>query len=1022
MSELDYNDLCQQASQWMFEASDLDFLGEIALTQEELTPFQRALGRFHKRLGERELSFVLAVTAVNWAYWRGADDESSGFRKSFMTDLLGHQDLRKWEDDWGPAIERAICGWSEQPRGAGAYRYVGLIYRHAGVPHVKIPQLAQLLKKIDDQFGWEHLRSVTNGDLEELVKSCFSIGCVRDHLKSEAGLGYLRSLSEDIMRLRSRRELSHDLPGYRPGLLAALLEHLGPGGARAPSAPVPLPYVSFESATGRIALVFDERLVRRQNAIECDQWPRALFDTRIDLGPGGLEPAPVYSGRLTGGGTWSTKGWRYTDSDAWALFRCADGRLVSTHSHDELVATGDYLLALTADVGIQSIWPEAEDDGERYLPDDTECRLWHVTLREGDEGKLPGLRITTSAQPWLECVNVGELTRWTTYDAVCSDAPRFLINGWTARTSRRFRLTLTTPQGTQDLNPPLSVAGTASIVLSDLAIGVEADISLTQVGYHQGPRFTQTLRVVRFPGSLEMEQSLWSPAQSVTLRGVVRGGIKLSGEEGARVDLKDGRVSVSVESGAKWASVSAITTGASLPLQLPVRRCSFCASENPGVPVLFDRLLLKQMCEATFPLNSLTISAIPGATVDILVRDYWGVQRVWRRGLRMGSNGRAEVPATEFVDVARNERGILEIFILVDGRAVPTESMFVDPTVSDLDTGPWTPLVTQYLKLLRQPLEDLKALDLLAQAPCLYRHAVLVMQADYALELSPIAPRLGTVTTTSSWISKVQRLLNATPQSPGPEVALWKASLRACMDAAPVPLCPTRWDAAIRSRVADVDRRVDVSGPLVHLLSGERDPAVPDALSNGWTCYVNAQVGGPSADEQLIRANSYFAAFAHGTQPWDAIAKRLSAWTLLRAGAFKAFCKCVSEISPSEYARGLTSMLNVVASLLALEQPGEINTMQDGLGQSCREDDRLLAAAIAGEPDGWAHAADKCWLAAWLAWRRSVIMNLDRTVRESCRRVAETYLDTLQGRAFDILSDEIRSGAPRSIKADMEFA
>lgn len=115
-------------------------------------------------------------------------------------------------------------------------------------------------------------------------------------------------------------------------------------------------------------------------------------------------------------------------------------------------------------------------------------------------------------------------------------------------------------------------------------------------------------------------------------------------------------------------------------------------------------------------------------------------------------------------------------------------------------------------------------------------------------------------------------------------------------------------------------------------------------------------------------------------------------------------------------------MLNVVASLLALEQPGEINTMQDGLGQSCREDDRLLAAAIAGEPDGWAHAADKCWLAAWLAWRRSVIMNLDRTVRESCRRVAETYLDTLQGRAFDILSDEIRSGAPRSIKADMEFA
>src|SRR5689334_21478466 len=115
MATLGLTELHQMSAEWRQQAADLDFLGEIALPPESLENLLASLGKFHRRVDEPELSFALAVGAVNWAYWRGVEDvESRGFIDSFMTHSIGFYDGREWHDVWGPAIERAICDWSNQ--------------------------------------------------------------------------------------------------------------------------------------------------------------------------------------------------------------------------------------------------------------------------------------------------------------------------------------------------------------------------------------------------------------------------------------------------------------------------------------------------------------------------------------------------------------------------------------------------------------------------------------------------------------------------------------------------------------------------------------------------------------------------------------------------------------------------------------------------------------------------------------------------------------------------------------------
>lgn len=1015
MDNLDYPALCRTANEWKKLASDLDFLGEIALSQPELDGLLISIGRFHRRVDEPLLAFVLSVAAVNWAFWRGVDEEESrSFIKSFMQHSVGYNDSKEWDSVWGPAIETTICQWSKQQPRVGAYRYVGLILRHAGVPYAKIPKFAALLKELDRDIGWANIPSTRDSRIRDQIATYFGTGIVGEHLSSEAGLAYLRSLCADLMLLRSRdSHTPSDLPGYRPGLLSALLEHLSLG-ARVPLPPsFPMPYVVFGAVDGRLELVFDERLIRRKEQIYCEQIGGRLFDSRLDLGPGGVEPSSTFSGRFPDGRPWAIKGWKYTEPNAWALFR-VDGRLVTTHSHSDPVAVGEYLLATVSNDDQTARWDHAVEEGERQLPDGTDCRLWHLDLNEGDNNKLPNLQITTLTQPWIACVNGEVLSRWSEVDSVCSLVPVIEVGGWSGRNSRRFRLQMAIGSDERDLHPTLSERGTSHITLTGLPVGIVAEIRLIPVGFQNGPRATQILKVVRFPGEMSIPSQLWPLNENAILNVTLSDGLHLAAPDSVEINKDRSHWLVVLPPHLHVALLILTRDDTSLNLRIPVRRCSFSLSNAPTQGAFFDHAFLKQMCDASVPFSGFTVHAIPGCSFDLLVRDKQGDIRLWRRGLRLGSNGRLELAATEIVDVARQESGILEVVVECYGFSrVRTGAYFVQPELEDIDTRSLPLAVELYLRILKQPLDLHETLDAVCDAPCLYSRVMLVAMIDCSMGLSAVQFKWSASVEAMVWVSEIRSLLADTPKVPGSLATNWKNRLVQWLRISPLPFTPLRWAAFVNARIAEVDRTIDVAGPLRRLIAGQHDPSVPQGLAHGWHRYLEPTTTDSSRDAKLLQANDFLQAAGRGNPPWSEIAGRLSAWTMLRAGAIQAFVESFRNLSESWDCAGLDADLTAVARILGMTGVSIGPQIPGGLELSTRQDDRLLAAALWGEVGCWTKAAHTDWLSAWLAWRWSIIMGLAAEQRSHFKATARGQIDAVPFRARDIVTDELQSDAPR---------
>ena len=80
------------------------------------------------------------------------------FHRVFYRRLHMPSDQRAWNDEHGPAIIRFLEEhFPDKPDAydrTGPYRYVGVVYRHAGIPAVGLPAFAQLLTRL----FWEHGR------------------------------------------------------------------------------------------------------------------------------------------------------------------------------------------------------------------------------------------------------------------------------------------------------------------------------------------------------------------------------------------------------------------------------------------------------------------------------------------------------------------------------------------------------------------------------------------------------------------------------------------------------------------------------------------------------------------------------------------------------------------------------------------------------------------------------------------------------------------------------------------------
>jgi len=572
-----------------------------------------------------------------------------------------------------------------------------------------------------------------------------------------------------------------------------------------------------------------------------------------------------------------------------------------------------------------------------------------------------------------------------------------------------------------DVHPITSDDGIAKIVLKDLPIGVMAELSLIPVGFQHGPRATQSIKVVRFPGNVIIDDGLWPLNQSAKLLVSLSDGLTLASQDGAVVERYGSKLTVVIPPQSHWAPFSVTRDGVSIGLRFPVRRCSFSFADTPTESAIFDRAWLKKMCDPSTPRRGFIISAIPNAVVDLMVRNHDGVTRTWRRGLRLGSNGRLDLRATEVVDVARQESGILAIIVKCDRLEVETGAYFVQPSADDLESGPWPPSIAQYLRVLRSPLDSAEQLESVLDAPCLYRHALVFAETDLVLGLSTVSIRSSTTIAGLDWVTQIAALLASRPRAAGPSATEWKQRLSDWLNKSPVPFTPPRWQFFITAQIAELDRTVDISGPLQHLLFGKNDPAVPEGLTHGWRCYLDAAANVTTQDARLLQANDFIQSATRGNLPWSAVAHRLSAWTLLRAGALEAFVCSLKQMPASADCAALDADLHAIACILKMNPVLTNEHQSGGMEQSYRKDDQLLHAALWGAADHWAVASPTGWLSSWLAWRWSIIMNIEGEQRTAFRNHLYSLLDAIPLRARERVTEEFQSGSPHAIQSRIDI-
>jgi hypothetical protein len=309
----------------------------------------------------------------------------------------------------------------------------------------------------------------------------------------------------------------------------------------------------------------------------------------------------------------------------------------------------------------------------------------------------------------------------------------------------------------------------------------------------------------------------------------------------------------------------------------------------------------------------------------------------------------------------------------------------------------------------------------MADVECIRQHAAVIARVDRTFGLSDVTlPEPFVSAAAVGWITRLDSLLSALPRVSVSSAGSWKAEMVEWLRAAPLPLSPRRWETAARALITDLEGRVDIAGPLSRLLAGIADPAIPDGLVHGWSCYAEAEREQSDADRLLLRAVSYFSHAARGAPPWSQVAERLAALSLLRAGAIPEFVSTVATFSPTNDCPGIDAACRAVVSILGLQQPIVSHQANDGLALSSREDDRLLAAALADGSEAWPRAADRCWVAAWLNWRFASIMRAPVAHREECRRIALRHEAVVPTRARERVTQELRLGTATPIRIGME--
>ena len=238
-------------------AQEPQFLVEIELSDDELSEIFRRLARARPTKWSTAQLTCLALAAVHSA--ARADQGEDSFRQVFYQRLGREFDHGEWETHYGPkAVGFLKQRLSVELLSSGPYRYVGSIYRHAGIPAPARGRFAALLATLLKDGA-----AFNRGRYDEVVEKCSS-SVLRRFLESSAGYELSQATARFVVRLErglvSRQELI-SFPRYRRSLYEAVLRELTPAqrdGDKISTAFFP-PILALDPDAGRLVLKFDPK-------------------------------------------------------------------------------------------------------------------------------------------------------------------------------------------------------------------------------------------------------------------------------------------------------------------------------------------------------------------------------------------------------------------------------------------------------------------------------------------------------------------------------------------------------------------------------------------------------------------------------------------------------------------------------------------------------------------------------------------------------------------------------------------
>ncbi len=251
------SELVKQEATWKKEINSVSYIGELALEKSAVDALCRELGT-----NAAHRPMTLTVLAVNCAYYYLDND---GFWTHFCA-KLGVDHSSSNTQILGYHIEKYLKTINKRFRErSGPNRYVGAILEQSGITRKQLPKFVDFLRDLGRRYKWD---GVLGLDYNRYRLQIPTVGSkyLLNFLNDESGWEFVKDVARHLsQRERGLVEISEleKVKGYHPSFWAEVTGLLKLSQPKTKAKNVPLPILTFDSASSSIQLRFDSDCTRK---------------------------------------------------------------------------------------------------------------------------------------------------------------------------------------------------------------------------------------------------------------------------------------------------------------------------------------------------------------------------------------------------------------------------------------------------------------------------------------------------------------------------------------------------------------------------------------------------------------------------------------------------------------------------------------------------------------------------------------------------------------------------------------